>query len=405
MRERAFLRSFIAVSLTVGIYLITYTMTNSLLALAEALHRVLDVFAMYIAWICVRISLRPPDEEHPYGHEKAESIGGFVVSMFIMGVCIFVAYESIMGLIKGHELKGEPLVIPALLSALVIDVWRAFTLKRLSGVLANAAASHFILDASITSFTLALLSFTIFMPQYLLLASLIDVFASLVIACSFAYIGVRLLKTSISELMDTAVKGLDEHVKKLAKGVPGVLDVRSVRTRRVGHKHHIEVTVSVPEHISVAEAHEIAGKVEARLKGAFESPIIQVHVEPEQKALFKLHEELEPLGVKNVKLLRIDNVSLILIALAQNSAISHKDVEALVNRHIPDAIVYIMRFPDIGACLEAIRRACLEAGVDCISMAIYDDIIAIEARNCKGEFWDAIRRLGIPLRIFVRCIE
>src|SRR3954447_19550280 len=234
---------------------------GSLALVSEALHSLIDLVATVITWLVVRVSDRPADEEHHYGHGKLESISalGVIALLYVLAGGILV--ESWSRLREGSPpptISFIPFVV--LLVDIVVNFWRARALHRAahdthSEALA-ADALHFVSDvlgsiAVIVGLALSGLGF-----------AWGDSAAAVAVAIMIALLGLRLARSTVETLVDRAPEGASEKAKAAIAAVPGVVDIERLRVRMVGSRHFIDATVQVPRTYPIDRVDEIKRKAQ-----------------------------------------------------------------------------------------------------------------------------------------------
>jgi cation diffusion facilitator family transporter len=252
-----------AAKFTVGIAI------GSLALISEALHSSVDVVATVITWLVVRVSDRPADEEHHYGHGKLESLSalGVIALLYVLAGGILV--ESWSRLREGAPpptLSAIPFVV--LLVDIAVNYWRARALHRAARDTRSQAlaadALHFASDvlgsiAVIFGLALSALGY-----------SWGDSAAAIAVAVMISVLGLRLGRSTIETLLDRAPEGGSDKAINAIKTVPGVVDVERVRVRMVGPTHFIDATVQVPRTFPIDRVDEIKRKAQAALSAVFD---------------------------------------------------------------------------------------------------------------------------------------
>ncbi|GAB6946663.1 hypothetical protein JCM16161A_07930 [Vulcanisaeta sp. JCM 16161] len=377
-KTRVALFSLLASVLITAMNITAWLLTNSLAVLAEAMHTFLDILVTTITLIAVSVGSKPPDKEHPFGHGKAESIGGLFGSLFIIVASILIGYESAERIIMRVPFSPDVIAIIVMTIAIIIDVNRSRALRK-AAVKWNSRALeadsyHFLSDVAIETSVIALMIIGLLMERLSIglfneWGTILDALVAFAIVIYFSVIGARIMRTSIDELMDKSSEDLTRRVTDVAKSVRGVVSVKDVRARRAGSMAHIEVTIGVSDHLSIAEAHSIADDVESAIKREVGPSIVMVHVEPE------LREKVERAlaGVKNPLINNIhelnimksqDGVIVSMHMVVRSDAklsdvnIAISEVEDKVRQVIPNALVWIHLEPDKKAGnIDEIRRA------------------------------------------------
>jgi ferrous-iron efflux pump FieF len=283
---RAAFTSLLAGFAVTAFKLLAWTGSLSVAVLADAVHSAVDLLAVTITYLAVRTSLKPPDQEHPYGHHKAEALGGVGGSLAVLVSAIFIAYEAVMKVAHWEPYTPTLVGIVAMAVAILIDLNRVLLLRRFRGVskALEADALHFATDlASSSAILVALmvgaLGLTYAPETFRRWGPALDVALAAAITAYFVKLSLELLKSSVMELLDYAPSDVVERARRKAQSVAGVHSVKSVKVRKSGGIYHAELTITVDENLTVREAHEIADKVEKIIKEELGGDV-SVHVEP-----------------------------------------------------------------------------------------------------------------------------
>lgn len=253
--------------------------TRSLSVLGAALESTLDLLNNVVGVVLVRLAARAPDEDHPYGHEKFETLGALGIAGFLSISCFELLREGVNYVISGH--------VPRVASAgelglfgltLVINVGVVWYERRrgrqLDSAFLLADATHTQSDIYVTAAALA----------SLLLSRMgwgvVDPMLAIVVALVIAWNGYQIVRSTVPVLVDQ--RGADaEDIRRLVMMIPRVVDVRTIRSRAgAAGVIFAEVTIGVDAATSVSEAHDIADVVEARVGRQFGASEVMVHVEP-----------------------------------------------------------------------------------------------------------------------------
>jgi cation diffusion facilitator family transporter len=259
--------------------------TGSLGVLSEALHSGLDLVAAIITWLSVRVSDRPADSGHTYGHGKFENFSAFVETGLLLATSVYIIVEAFERLLfKQVHLQPSALAILILGLAMCIDLVRSRALTRVAkehpSDALEADALHFSTDVWSTLVVIIGMG-TVWIGQRYGVPGLeiADPIAALVVAAIVIWVGSRLGKRTLDALLDTAPEGLQELVTKEVEGLEGVISTERVRVRRAGNQHFVDVTISVPRSASFEQVHAISDAVERRV-GQLVPADVMVHMEP-----------------------------------------------------------------------------------------------------------------------------
>ena len=271
--------------LVLGMKVIAWWITGSVALLSDALESTVNLATAAAALVAIRVAAIPPDANHPFGHHKAEFFSAVLEGVMIILAAVFIAREAYMGFLNPRPLTApvEGLVINA--GATVLNgVW-AFVLlregKRLKSPALVADGKHLWTDV--------LTSAGVAVGILLALATgwwVLDPLMATLVAVNILWSGSRLMKDSLSGLMDEAVpdETLDRIHDVISTQATGAVEAHDVRTRHAGPATFVEFHLVVPGEMTVHDAHEICDRVEAAIIAEVPDTHVTIHVEPEHKS-------------------------------------------------------------------------------------------------------------------------
>ena len=278
-KSRVALISVLAAVFLVGIKLVVGVATGSLGILSEAAHSALDFWAALITYFAVRISGRPADSEHHYGHGKVESLSAFVETVLLLVTCFWIIYEAFRRMFF-HTVEVEVTIFSfmVMLIAIIVDYTRSRALskmaKKYSSQALEADALHFSSDIYSSLVVIVGLIFTkVGFPVG-------DSIAALGVALLVIVICYRLGKRTLDVLMDRAPEGLKQEIEQMVEKVPGVSECSRLRIRRAGAQVFVDMNISLDKNTSLEQAHHIAGEVERKVRSILPETDIVIHTEP-----------------------------------------------------------------------------------------------------------------------------
>ena len=252
---------------------------------ADAVESFADVFSSVIVWRGLVIAEEPPDEDHPYGHGKAEPLAAAIVSVMLLGAAVWIVARS-LGEIAQPHLVPAPFTLIVLLGVVIIkeSLFR-FVLHEGRVVDSSAVRSdawHHRSDA-ITSVAAGIgISISLFAGKGYEAA---DDWAAIVAACVIALNGLRLLRPAFNELMDRSPnREVIERIRKVAGATPGVGAIEKTLVRKMGYQYFVDMHVEVDPQMTVQRSHEIAHEVKDKVRA--EVPRVRdvlVHIEPRKQ--------------------------------------------------------------------------------------------------------------------------
>ncbi len=246
--------------------------TGSLGILSEAAHSGLDLVAAMVTYFSVRVSDKPADADHQYGHGKIESFSAFVETGLLLLTCVWIVYEAGKRLFF-HSVEIEPTVWAFVVMgiSIVVDLWRSSRLRRIADKYDSQAlqadALHFSTDIWSSSVVILGLALVMVARQYsvpwLFKA---DPIAALFVACIVVYVSSRLARQTIDTLLDAAPKGIRNRMIEEVYRVDGVLQVDRVRIRRVGSRYFADVLVAMSRNVTFQKSEQVSNEVAARIR-------------------------------------------------------------------------------------------------------------------------------------------
>jgi cation diffusion facilitator family transporter len=275
-----------AVVLTV-IKLIVGLATQSLGILAEAAHSGLDLVAALVTFIAVRVSGKPADREHTFGHGKVENFSALIETFLLLATCVWIIYESIQRLFyESVEVDASLWAFLVMGISIVVDVNRSRMLyraaKKHNSQALEADALHFSTDIWSSSVVIVGLVGVRLAAVFTNLRFLekADAIAALVVAGIVIYVSIELGIRTIQGLLDQAPKDVAAKVEQAVEAVPGIVDCHRVRVRPSGPEFFIDVHVLVSGEQTLKTAHELSEKAAAQIRMVVPRADVTVHVEP-----------------------------------------------------------------------------------------------------------------------------
>lgn len=253
--------------------------TGSLSVLGASLESALDALNNLVGMAVVSVAARAPDDDHPYGHDKFETLGALAIVGFLSISCFELLRQGVMQLLDRHVPEPPTVFEIALLATTalvnVLVVW--YERKRgreLSSAFLMADAAHTSSDLYVT--LLALASLGLARVGY----GALDPLLAVVVALLIAWNGYAILRENVPILVDRRAVDAAE-IRRLVGEIPEIHDVRDVRSRATpSGVLFAEVTIGVAASTSVADAHALADQVEARIGERLGTSQVTVHVEP-----------------------------------------------------------------------------------------------------------------------------
>lgn len=255
--------------------------------IADAVHSASDFATDIVVLAFVRISSKPRDDDHHWGHGKYETLASLIigVALFAVGVDIMIdSAEKIMAVVSGEVLPrpGAIAIIAAAVSILVKEAlyqWSVRVGKQINSPSVVANAWHHRSDALSSIGALLGIGAAYFLGEKWRIA---DPIAAIVVAALIIKVSIDLCRTALAELLEKSLsKEVEEEIISIILKTPNVYKPHNLRTRRIGSDIAIEVHIRVDGTMSVFESHEISREIERALRVRFgEKTAVAIHIEP-----------------------------------------------------------------------------------------------------------------------------
>jgi len=259
--------------------LVVGIMTGSLGILSEAAHSALDLGAAIITYFAVKVSDKPADEQHHYGHAKVENFSALVEAALLFITCIWIIREAVLRLFfRDVHVDITVWSFAVIIVSIVVDFSRSRALARVAKKYKSQA-----LEADALHFSSDILSSLVVLVGLIMVRldiNYADPVAALIVAVIVIAASWRLARRTVDALLDKAPSGLDRRIAEEVMQIPGVAGVHKVRLREAGGSIKGDLHVVLERRVSFVDGHRIAGMVEEKL--AQLSDDILVHFEPEE---------------------------------------------------------------------------------------------------------------------------
>jgi cation diffusion facilitator family transporter len=266
-----------AVKLAGGIFGHTYALV------ADAAESMLDILSSILVWAGFRVAAQPPDQNHPYGHGKAEPLAGLAVSGFIFAMAGWVAWHAVREIRTPHQGPAWWTLL-VLAGVIVAKTWfsRRMSMKgeEVGSTTLSIEAMHHWSDAITSGAAFVGICIALWGGAGWETA---DDWAALFGCVIIAFNGFNMFTKALGDVMDTAVpQNFENEVRALALAVPGVQALDKVRMRKSGLSHLVDIQVRVEGNLTVREGHDIAHAVKDALIASDPHRIsdVTVHIEP-----------------------------------------------------------------------------------------------------------------------------
>jgi cation diffusion facilitator family transporter len=256
---------------------------NSYALVADGIESLSDVFSSFVVYVGLRVAMRPPDTDHPYGHGKAEPVAAVIVGGALLAASALIAFESIREIRSPHEAPAVwTLAVLALVMGVKETLYRyvAGIGRQVESTAVSTDAWHHRSDAITSAFAFVGISIALLGgPGW----EGADDWAALFAAAIIAINALRLMAPAIAEITDMAPRNeINEEVREVARGIGGVVDVEKCLVRKMGFDYYVDMHVIVNPEMTVRDGHEIAHRVKDAVREANPRVFdVLVHIEPE----------------------------------------------------------------------------------------------------------------------------
>ncbi|WP_299027090.1 cation diffusion facilitator family transporter [uncultured Thermanaerothrix sp.] len=261
--------------------------TGSLGILAEAAHSGLDLLAALMTFLAVRLSGKPADEQHLYGHGKIENLSALFETLLLLITCVWIIYEAVQRLFFRHvEIEVTAWAFLVMAVSIGVDFTRSRVLYRAArkhnSQALEADALHFSTDiwsSSVVILGLIGVKLAEQRPAWGILRQA-DAIAALIVAMIVIYVSLQLGERAIQALLDAAPQGKVTAIKQAVERVPGVVDCHHVRIRYSGPQPFVDVHILVAPEMDFPAVHTLTEEVERTIQRFLPKADVTVHPEP-----------------------------------------------------------------------------------------------------------------------------
>jgi cation diffusion facilitator family transporter len=254
-------------------------MTGSIGILSEAAHSAMDFGAAALTWFAVRVSDKPADEKHHYGHTKIESFSALIETGLLFLTSFWIIYAAEERLITGKaEIEVTWYAIAVIVISIIVDISRATALKKVARETRSQAleadALHFTSDILSSAVVLAGLGFVALGIHWA------DALAGIIVALLVGHAAWKLGKKTFDVLVDAAPEGLSDQIETIAGNVPGVVAIEKMRIKPAGPFVFIDLTLTVSRTLPQEKVLEICSRVEQEVKMEIPESDVTVNARP-----------------------------------------------------------------------------------------------------------------------------
>ncbi len=284
MKYRVAISSVVAAVFLTSLKLVVGLQTNSLGILSEAAHSALDLGAALMTLMAVRISDKPADESHNYGHSKIESLSAFIEVLLLLATCGYILYEAVERMLgRAVAVDVNVYAFAVMGISILVDISRSRALYRVAREHKNQAleadALHF--SSDIFSSLVVILGLV---GYRFLNFPLADAVAAMIVSILVIIVSIRLARRAVDVLLDKAPEGFRQKLDAVLNAMPAVERIHDLRLRTAGAKTFVDVKLALQSGLSFLDAHAIAEQVEKKVAELIPDADVIVHADPDTTA-------------------------------------------------------------------------------------------------------------------------
>ncbi|HET9364986.1 MAG TPA: cation-efflux pump [Candidatus Angelobacter sp.] len=294
-----------AVAITL-LKLIVGVTTRSLGILSEAAHSGLDLVAALVTLLSVRVSDKPADAEHQYGHGKVENFSAFIETALLLLTCVWIVWEAVRRLDGHHSVHIEPSIAAfgVMFLSMFVDWWRSRRLQKIAlrydSQALEADALHFstdIFSSGVVALGLALVWAGAHWHVGWLTKA--DPVAALMVSGVIVYVSSRLARRTIDALLDAAPPGYRGRIVDAAFKVNGVIEVERVRIRRAGNRYFADLTVGLARNVTFQRSGQVVGEITRAVRDILPDADVVIHSVPRETAHENIFDRIRAVASRN----------------------------------------------------------------------------------------------------------
>ncbi|QNI30272.1 cation transporter [Alloacidobacterium dinghuense] len=265
---------------------------HSFALVADGIESLSDVLSSAVVYFGLRFAIKPPDKEHPYGHGKAEPVAAIVVALGMAAAAVVIAIESFNLIRTPHPLpRGYTLwvLLSVFAIKLVLARYVSSVAHNIDSTAVRGDAWHHLSDAITSLFAFIGISVALLTKN-----ARADDWAALCASVVIFFNASRQIRTPLAEILDAAPPPeIEQHVRRVAASVPGVVGLEKCFVRKVGFQYYVDLHVIVNGNITVRSGHAISHRVEDRVLAEVDRVAkVLVHMEPEEELLNPSHSQM-----------------------------------------------------------------------------------------------------------------
>ncbi len=276
-QESALISSLIAVASVAIVEISIGLIDNSIAVISDGTHALFDSMIIVTLLVMLRLSLKPRDQEHTYGHGRLESIAAFIGGVLLFIVTILIIREAIIRLFSQVIITYDASIY-AVIYAMIIAIFRVFIIRATNIHSKSLRVGFYDALADLGSSLIALTA--VLLSNAGMYAS--DSIGSIILAGILLFLTSRLTYSTIMELTDAIDPMLVKRARDTILSIKGVKECKDIRMRRVSNDILVDLIVVLDNNLSFNNAHKLSNEIEIKLKEVINASMVMVHFEPAQ---------------------------------------------------------------------------------------------------------------------------
>lgn len=353
--------------------------TRSLGILSEAAHSGLDLVAAFITLLSVRVSDKPADAEHQYGHGKVENFSAFIETGLLLLTCIWIVWEAVLRLggYRAPHIEPSPAAFLVLFASMAVDWWRSRALKRIARKYDSQALEADALHFSTDIFSSAVVALGLGLVLIGNAWVKADAIAALVVSVVIVYVSSRLARQTIDALLDAAPAGYRGRILDAVLKINGVIEVERVRIRRAGNRYFADLTVGLSRNVTFQRSGQVVAEISAAVSRILPDADVVIHPIPRETGHENIFDRIRAVAARNN--FNVHDVSVQDLAgrlhveqhleLAENLSLKEAhdlatSVEAEMRKEVPEISTILTHIESEPATIEPGERVVRDAALE-----------------------------------------
>lgn len=286
-KQQVAMLAIIGGSLVFSLKLLAFLVTDSVALLSDALESIINIVASILMLISIRVAMVPEDQNHRYGHQKAENISAFIEGFLILIAAFLIIEASLSRFFNPVVLTNIDIGLAISLVATSLNGVLSYILlreSRRSGSIALEGDSKHLLSDVLSSLGVVIGLFIASITGLYFLDPLLALFMAAVII----RMGILIVRKASKDLMDQNVPELERDIQEILGRTSGFIEYHDIRTRKNGNNYFAEFHLCVKGDMTVRDSHRMTDGIEAELKKTYPGIFVNIHVESEEQCCHKI---------------------------------------------------------------------------------------------------------------------